>query len=65
VAVALELLCLPLVHGAWATAAAFTLANALLLRVRIRTEEAALGRTYADAFSGQARFVPRIPAARS
>jgi methyltransferase len=43
VAVVAEGLALPLVHTAWLTAAAFTLANALLLTVRIRTENSALG----------------------
>jgi len=43
VAVALEGLALPLVHGAWVTAAAFTVLNAvLLLGFRIPTEERAL-----------------------
>lgn len=42
VAVVLEGLALPLVHGAWWTAALFTVGNALLLRVRIRVEERAL-----------------------
>ena len=31
------------VHGAWVTALVFTLANAVLLTVRIRVENAALG----------------------
>jgi methyltransferase len=43
VAVVAEGLALPLVHTAWLTAAAFSLANALLLSVRIRTENSALG----------------------
>lgn len=43
VAVCVELLVLPLVHGAWLTAVVFTVGNALLLRVRIRVEETALG----------------------
>jgi methyltransferase len=43
VAVVAEGLALPLVHTAWLTAAAFSLANALLLTVRIRTENSALG----------------------
>jgi methyltransferase len=43
VAVCVELLVLPLVHGAWLTAVVFTIGNALLLRVRIRVEETALG----------------------
>lgn len=50
VAVVLELLVLPLVHGAWVTALVFTVGNALLLRVRIRVEEEALGSKYAKAF---------------
>ncbi|HXO21013.1 MAG TPA: isoprenylcysteine carboxylmethyltransferase family protein [Thermoanaerobaculia bacterium] len=41
-AVAVEIAALPLVHAAWLTALAFSLANALLLRVRIAAEEAAL-----------------------
>lgn len=40
-AVVLEVAALPLVHTAWLTALAFTAANALLLRVRIRAEEGA------------------------
>jgi methyltransferase len=43
VAVVVEGIALPLVHTAWLTAACFTLANALLLTVRIRVENAALG----------------------
>ena len=43
VAVVVEVVALPLVHTAWLTAACFTLANALLLTVRIRVENAALG----------------------
>ncbi|HEU4910922.1 MAG TPA: isoprenylcysteine carboxylmethyltransferase family protein [Actinomycetes bacterium] len=42
VAVVVEGVALPLVHTAWVTAAVFTLANAVLLRTRIRCEEAAL-----------------------
>ena len=43
VAVVAEGLALPLVHTAWLTAIGFTLANALLLSVRIRVENTALG----------------------
>lgn len=43
VAVAAEGVALPLVHSAWLTALAFNAANAVLLWVRIRTEDAALG----------------------
>lgn len=42
VAVVVEGAALPLVHSAWVTAAAFTVLNAALLRVRIRVEESAL-----------------------
>jgi methyltransferase len=42
VAVVIEGLALPLVHTAWLTAVVFTVANAALLTVRIRVEEAAL-----------------------
>jgi methyltransferase len=42
VAVAVEGLALPLVHGCWVTAVVFTLANAALMVVRIRVEEQAL-----------------------
>ncbi len=41
-AVVVEGAALPLVHGAWLTALGFTVANAALLTVRIRTENAAL-----------------------
>ena len=42
-AVAVEVLALPLATGAWRTALAATALDALLLRVRIRAEERALG----------------------
>ncbi len=48
-AVALEIAAIPLLHGAWLTAVVFSLLNAAMLRVRIRTEEAAL------AAAGEAR----------
>lgn len=47
-AVVVELIALPLIHGAWLTALVFTCANALLLRVRIACENEALD-TYAVA----------------
>ena len=49
-AVVVEGFALPLVHTAWVTALLFTVANALLLRIRIATEERALG-----ALSGSVR----------
>ncbi|OCB36865.1 isoprenylcysteine carboxyl methyltransferase family protein [Mycobacterium parascrofulaceum] len=42
-AVAAEVAALPLVHSAWLTAIVFSVANALVLNVRIRAENAALG----------------------
>jgi methyltransferase len=42
VAVVVEGAALPLVHTAWATAVVFTVVNAVLLRVRITAEDAAL-----------------------
>lgn len=41
-AVVVEGVVLPMIHGAWVTAVIFTVLNALLLRVRIRCEDAAL-----------------------
>jgi methyltransferase len=58
VAVAAEMLCVPLVHGAWMTAVIFFLGNALLMIVRIRAEETALGDRWADAFAATPRFIP-------
>jgi methyltransferase len=57
-AVIAEVLFLPLVHGAILTAAVFSAANALLLAVRVRAEEAALGEGWARAFEGAPRFIP-------
>ncbi|GAB2899025.1 isoprenylcysteine carboxylmethyltransferase family protein [Streptomyces deserti] len=41
-AVVVEIAALPLVHSAWLTATVFTVANAVLLTIRIRCENAAL-----------------------
>lgn len=42
--VVMEIVAIPMVHGAWVTAVVFTLANLLLLRTRVRVEEEALDR---------------------
>lgn len=42
-AVTAEVAALPLVHSAWVTAIVFSVANALVLRVRIHAENSALG----------------------
>lgn len=60
-AVVLELAALPLVHGAWLTALVFSAGNALLLRVRVRVEEAALGEEYTKAFGLTAPRPHRLP----
>lgn len=69
-AVVLEIAALPLVHTAWLTALVFSLANGVLLRVRIAAEEAALSSdasdasgtsSYERAFAGRRRLVPRGP----
>jgi len=49
VVVVAEGIALPLVHTAWITAVCFTIANAMLLSVRLRVENAALGYTAAPA----------------
>jgi methyltransferase len=59
VAVALEMALVPLIHDNWLTAIAFSVGNALLLWVRIRIEERALGGAYASAFATTPRFLPR------
>jgi methyltransferase len=60
-AVVLEMLAVPLIHGAWLTALVFSAANAALLAVRIPAEERALGRPWAEAFAGRSRLVPGGP----
>jgi methyltransferase len=55
-AVIVELAALPMIHGAWMTAVAFSIANALVLAVRIRSEEEALGADWSAAFASLRRF---------
>ena len=59
-AVILEIFSLPMIHSAWLTAIVFSLADALLLRVRIRAEEAGLSRVsgYEAAFADRPRLIP-------
>jgi methyltransferase len=59
-AVALEMAAVPLVYGAWVTALVFSLGNLLLLTVRIRSEEKALGPSWAEAFVGRRRLLPEL-----
>ena len=58
-AVALELLAVPLIGGALLTTAVATLGNLLLLAVRVRAEEVALGIRPASAAGGGAPAGPR------
>jgi methyltransferase len=60
-AVMLEALAVPLIHGAWLSAIVFSAANAALLAVRIPAEERALGASYAEAFAGRRRLLPGAP----
>jgi methyltransferase len=57
-AVVLEMALVPLAFGAWRTALAFSAGNAVLLAVRIRAEERALGEGWARAFRGRPRLIP-------
>lgn len=59
-AVIVEMFALPLVHAAWLTAIVFSLANAVVLRVRIRAEEEALSRLsgYSEVFADRPRLLP-------
>ena len=59
-AVALEMVCIPLIGGLLTTAAAAFAINAILLRFRIRLEERALGECYQRAFAARPRFIPDI-----
>jgi methyltransferase len=60
VAVALELLSVPLIAGCWRTAVAFSLGNVALLAVRIPAEERAMGDAYREAFAHRPRFLPSL-----
>lgn len=64
VAVIIEVAALPLVHTAWCTSLAFSLANALLLRTRIGVEEQALRQhnDYAAHFQALPRLWPSLTA---
>jgi methyltransferase len=60
--VMLEIVSVPLMHSAYLTAIFFSIANALVLAWRIRTEERALKEqnNYEQAFAGRPRFLPRL-----
>jgi methyltransferase len=58
--VILEITAVPLIHSAYVTAIAFTLANAWLMRQRIQSEERALAQdnNYMAVFAHRLRFIP-------
>ena len=60
--VMLEICAVPLIYSAYLTAVVFSIANALLLTWRIRTEEAALKshNNYEQIFAGRPRFIPKM-----
>jgi methyltransferase len=58
IAVIVEMFAIPLIHGAWICALVFSALNALVLRVRIRDEERALGPSWEREFSQVPRFIP-------
>ncbi len=60
VAVAVEMAAVPMIGGAWMTAILFSIANAILMMVRIPAEERALGKPYEGALGGLPRFLPRF-----
>jgi methyltransferase len=62
VAVILEFLALPLVAGAWISAAVLSAVNAVVLADRIRAEERLLDASpaYRAAFANKARFIPGL-----
>ena len=57
-AVIIEMAALPMIRACWITAIVFSIANALMLSVRIPAEETALGASYCTAFGRVSRFVP-------
>ncbi len=65
--VVLEIAALPLIGGAYVTAIAASIANALLLRARIRAEEQALriDSDYDARLGGRPRWLPRMRGARA
>jgi methyltransferase len=60
-AVIVEIACVPLIRRCWLTAVVFSIGNAILLWVRIRAEEAAMGPRYALEFGSRQRVVPKLP----
>ncbi len=62
VGVVLEIAALPLIHGAFVTSTIWSVSNVMLLRARIRAEEAALRADahYEQTQGARPRFLPRL-----
>jgi methyltransferase len=56
--VVIEIVALPMIRRCWITAGVFTIANTLMLAVRIPAEERALGANYSKALGSVGRFFP-------
>jgi methyltransferase len=59
-AVVIEMVCVPMIHGCWRSAIVFSAGNLIMLRVRIKAEENALGASYQQQFSSVPRLIPRM-----
>ena len=59
-AVLIEVVAIPIIHGAWLSALVFTTASAALFWVRIPAEERALGAGYTECFAGRPRLLPGV-----
>ncbi len=59
-AIVIEMIAVPMIYGCWRTAIVFSAGNAIMLRVRIKAEESALGAPYQKSFSSVPRLIPRV-----
>jgi methyltransferase len=59
-AIVIEMICVPMIYDCWITAIVFSAGNALILRVRIKAEESALGAPYQQTFGSLPRLTPRL-----
>jgi methyltransferase len=59
-AIVIEMICVPMIYGCWRTVIVFSAGNAIMLRVRIKSEESALGAPYQKTFSSVPRLIPRL-----
>jgi methyltransferase len=58
VAVMIEIAAIPLIRANWYTAVGFSIANAMLMAVRIPAEERAMGARYRAIFAARRRLTP-------